>query len=146
MEKGFTVAATIASLVGSPNPTEDPEIGQVKFYRKQWDREDPDVSMTLTEVPSRPCKTEDFNDDEDTKPDALFYSPSKLSKLDLAKFGKTLKCIDAEPFDLLGSFETSKASNLMVTFDLCDPAKRTCKDRDAIDKWMIGKYFFTLEN
>ena len=33
---GFQVAAAVTNYDGDPNSIEDPEIGTVKFYLKQW--------------------------------------------------------------------------------------------------------------
>ena len=56
------------------------------------------------------------------------------------------RCI-AEDFEIAGSFNTDTASNLMVVFELCDPVKRkTCKDEEAIKKYLKQSYIATLEN
>ena len=34
----------------------------------------------------------------------------------------------------------------MVVFELCNKAERTCKDDDAIKKWMEFKYILTVDN
>lgn len=60
-----------------------------------------------------------------------------------------MKCIDEEAIDyaLQGSYNTDKASNLMVVFERCDkdgPIK--CQSDTQISEWLEFKYMLTLEN
>ena len=38
-----------------------------------------------------------------------------------------LTCIE-DPYGVKGDFNSNTADNLMVTFEVCDRTKRTCKD------------------
>ena len=54
-------------------------------------------------------------------------------------------CID-EPYDIFGDFNSRTASNLMVTFELCDESVRKCKPRDQIMDVLANSYMVVLEN
>ena len=41
--------------------------------------------------------------------------------------GYDLRCIE-DPYGVKGDFNSNAADNLMVTFEKCDPKKKTCKD------------------
>ena len=51
----------------------DPEIGEVKFYLKSWGVYDDDDIITFTEVKTRMCNKEDFNDVNGTNKESKFY-------------------------------------------------------------------------
>lgn len=43
-----------------------------------------------------------------------------------------MKCID-EPYQIRGHFDSQTASNLMIVYEVCDPAKMAkCKDPEVI--------------
>ena len=54
-------------------------------------------------------------------------------------------CID-EDFDLYGDFNSETASNLMITFELCDEKVRTCKSRETINEILPFSYMLVIEN
>lgn len=56
-----------------------------------------------------------------------------------------MKCID-EPYEIYGDFNTRTAASLMIVFEKCDPEQRSCKDNEAIEKWMQPMYILTVEN
>ena len=58
-----------------------------------------------------------------------------------------MKCLDEDGTEIFGSYNTDKASNLMVVFEKCDPEKETyCKPKDKIDEWLEFRYVVNLEN
>ena len=62
-----------------------------------------------------------------------FYPVSESAQNVVKKGGYDLRCID-EPFEVKGDFNTNTAANLMVTFELCDSSKRTCKPWSVIEE------------
>ncbi len=76
---GFAVAAAVTSYDGGGEPIEDPSIGTVKFYLKQWGL-DGNPGITFAEVTTRPCKITDFNlKDVDDEADSIFYPVNPVS-------------------------------------------------------------------
>ena len=60
-----------------------------------------------------------------------------------------MKCIDEQDQDyaIQGSYNTDKASNLMVVFERCDKlGPIPCQSDQAISEWLEYKYIVTLEN
>ena len=61
-----------------------------------------------------------------------------------------MKCIDEkQQTDIFGSYNTDKASNLMIVFERCidkDNEIKTCKEDKDIDDWLKYKYIVSLEN
>ena len=51
-DNGFVMAAAITAYDGSPDDITDPEVSEVKFYRKTFDKD----SIEFTELPTVPCK------------------------------------------------------------------------------------------
>ena len=50
-----------------------------------------------------------------------------------------MMCLDEqEGTEIFGSYNTDKASNLMIVFEKCnsEAAAVTCQDDEAIDKWL----------
>ena len=58
---GFAVAAAITAFDGSKVDITDPEVGQIKFYLKQWDVDEPHLSIQFVELENKICQHEDFN-------------------------------------------------------------------------------------
>ena len=81
---GFSIAAGLvgASFSGIELVKDDPTIGQLEIYRKNWepDYENNDLSeIEFPQLESRPCTREDFNDVEGSNESTSFY---KLREID----------------------------------------------------------------
>ena len=61
-------------------------------------------------------------------------------------YGPKMKCLVDPNMDYFGNFDTDKAQNLMIVFEICDKTKRTCKTDTEITEWLRFKYIVTLEN
>ena len=62
------MAAGVTAFDGVTQSIEDPEIGQIKFYLKQWGLEAGNDGITFREVRTRDCEDADFDDE-----DSLFF-------------------------------------------------------------------------
>ena len=91
---------------------------------------------------TRPCKPEDINwgTDPDTK--SKFFPVNPVSIPDLKVYSQKMKCIDEDELEILGNYNTDKASNLMIVFEFCDKEVRTCASDETIAKWLEFKYIF----
>ena len=93
---GFAVAAAITAYDGSKEDITDPEVGQIKFYLKQWDVDEPHFSIRFIELEDKKCQPEDFNfgnvtDEANVSP---FYPVKEESKSDLKFYGpQKMRCI-----------------------------------------------------
>ena len=150
---GFVVAAAITAYDGSTEDITDPEIGEIKFYLKQWDVDDPSFIVNFEELEHKICKPEDFNYQSSEKSASKFYPVRKQSKTDLKAYGPgKMRCIkDLDQLKMWGDFDNNKGSNLMIVFEKCDISKRrllglTCKSETEIEQWMAFKYIVTLQN
>lgn len=54
-------------------------------------------------------------------------------------------CIDDE-YDIYGDFHSQVASNLMITFEVCDESVRTCKSKEYIREAISYSYMIVIEN
>ena len=102
---------------GNEESIEDPEIGIVKFYLKQWGLNDT-PGISFTEVKTRPCREDDFN--WDNNPKSKFFPVNKASIKDMKTYSKKMKCLDETGTEIFGSYNTDKASNIMIVFETCD--------------------------
>jgi len=106
--------------------------------------------INFVELKTRPCLDSDFfsgEDDDEYKPGQFF----KINKnaYDLFHYTNKLKCIDEDIFAIQGSYNSYKASNLMVVFERCDKQTQhthQCHDSQEIDDWLEFKFLVTLEN
>ena len=55
------VAAAVSKFDGSSEDITDPEIGQIKYYLKQYDTNDATYSVNFVELKSRLCEPKDLN-------------------------------------------------------------------------------------
>jgi len=60
-ENSFTVAAAITFYDGSNVDVMDPEVGELKFYLKNWDSTAENSSTKFDELKTRICTREDLN-------------------------------------------------------------------------------------
>ena len=122
---GFMVAAAVTAFDGSSVDIQDPEVGEVKFYLKNWDVDEVNYSLKFTQLKSRICNRDDLNygNSSDESP---FFPISQYNQVELAQYGAgKMRCLDeVENLKLWGDYDTSKASNLMVVFEKCDIKKR----------------------
>ena len=93
--------------------------------------------VSFKELKHRPCTDDDFFKREEGDTNESIYGFYKLSEGTEAvlKDGYNLKCID-EDLSIYGDFNTYTASNLMVTFERCNPKERTCKSKEEIDAYL----------
>ena len=111
---GFAVAAAVTTYDGSPDPIEDPTIGSIKLYVKQWGLQD-NPGIFFAPVKTRPCRITDFEfeNQEDGQGDSesLFYTVNSVSERDLKTYWRKMKCIDelSEDYVIQGSYNTDKA-------------------------------------
>ena len=63
LDDGFKVAAAITAFDGDFSVTEDPTVGEIKFYLKQW-TDDTSLGLWFTELKQRPCTEADFEGDD----------------------------------------------------------------------------------
>ena len=69
---GFQIAAAVTSYDGVVDSIEDPEIGVLRFYLKQWGVNGK-PGITFLEVASRPCTEADFNWDDNRSSASKFF-------------------------------------------------------------------------
>ena len=55
------VAAAVTNFDGSNEDITDPEIGQIKYYLKQYDTNDVSYSVNFVELKTRLCEPRDLN-------------------------------------------------------------------------------------
>ena len=93
----------------------------------------------------RPCTEDDFKS-VNREPSAYgFYTMDGSTEDIVNKSGYDLRCIDEE-FNVRGDFNTNSAENLMITFELCDSTKRTCKAKSVIEEALDFSYILLIEN
>ena len=59
-----------------------------------------------------------------------------------------MTCVD-QKFQIWGDYDSDRAQNLMIVFELCQPDPATgkvCKSKKEIDDFLLGKYIYVLEN
>jgi hypothetical protein len=65
----FLIAAAVTGFDGNPEDITDPEIGELKFYKKQWGS---GIDFGFEEIPNVPCpETEYFYNKEDPEKNAF---------------------------------------------------------------------------
>ena len=154
---GFRVAFGLTAYDSSSDPRElDESFGTLAAYLKIWGEKDA-AGQTLPtyfkRLETRPCNKNDINLDNDENQDKyLFYSPSAEFAKDLNRFYPKLECLVNDDAELQGDYNSEKASQLVIRFEVCIDApntpvlERKCKDLDEIHSWMNRKFILALEN
>ena len=130
---GFQIGAAVTAYDGDSSSIEDPTIGTLEFYIKEYGVSNNNVTF-LQRLSTKPCE---LNTVDGTNLDSSFYpTPQDLEK-DLLTYGPKMKCWNEESLDLFGNFDNSAAKNLLVAFEKCDPEKRNdCKSEEEITEWL----------
>ena len=70
----------------------------LKMYTKTWDNFDEETNgaISFTEVKSKFCQPEDFNNMDGTNEESKFYANDEFAQHEIDRHGHKLKCIDAE--------------------------------------------------
>jgi len=124
----------IIAYDGRGEPLEDPSVGQIRFYIKSWG-ENSFSDDLMSEIETRPCDSQDFNDMEGSNKETNFFATSRLSDLDLKSYGTRLRCIvDRSKLQLWGNYDTTETANLVAAFDRCNNSTSpvTCKSEEEI--------------
>ena len=152
-QDGFMIAAAVTNFDGSNVDITDPEIGEIKFYLKQWDVDVEGYTVSFKEIESKVCTDSDLNDHKGSNSDVSAFNPVELNSVSYVKqYGPgKMRCIkNLDDLQIWGNYDTDTTSNLMVVFEKCDITKRPpgakCKDEGQIEEWMQFKYILTLEN
>ena len=135
-----------------PEPLTD-SYGKLTAYQKVWgevDAQGNSLPTYMRPLKTRPCQADDIDFDEDSSTNRYFFKPASEYASDVKKFYDKLQCLD-ENFDLQGNYNTAKAKQLVLTFEICrdatNSAQRTCHDYEEVIKpWLKRKFLFTLEN
>ena len=131
------MAAAVTNFDGNPEEIEDPEIGEVRFYLKQWGIDENKSGISFKPVMSRPCEEEDFNLGTSLSHESSFFPVDSVSLKDLKSYSAMMKCLDTNSTEIFGSYNTDKASNFMIVFEKCKAEDgRTCKSESKIEHWL----------
>jgi len=111
-----------------------------------------DVLLEFTELPTVPCKdiTSFGKDGEEEKQLFNPLSPDSIEQFNI--YGPKLLCLkNTDDLRIKGNYDSSRAAQLMVIFEKCNPQARAkkglrCKTDAEIDQWLEFKYLFVLEN
>ena len=118
----------------------DPTIGEIKFYLKTWDSDDPELTgVRFQPLEHEMCDTSTFKDEKYSNLSSKFYQVSFLVANDMRTYGHKMRCLTPEAekrLNLLGDYDTGKVANYMVVFEKCSPKERKyeCQDEEAIKK------------
>ena len=80
-----------------------------------------------------------------------FHPMDKTTELIVNESSYHLRCIE-DQYDIKGDFNSNVASNLMVTFQICDPdnpentGATKCKSKEKIDEALTASYILLIEN
>ena len=144
------LGAAVTAYDGSSEDITDPEIGEVKFIRKQWG----DKPFGFEEIPTVPCRDTDYfgPSGEGDLEDAAFLPIKNEMKETYKTYGSKLLCPkDLDDIEIKGNYDTEVAVNLMIVFEKCDPVLRVksglkCKTEKQIEEWLLFKYILIIEN
>ena len=78
-DMNFNVAFAITYYDGNPNSIEDPDIGEMKAYYRQYGFKDM-KGVKNVEIPTRPCTMADFGISSENKFDQDYYEEIKEDK------------------------------------------------------------------
>ena len=146
-EKNFAVAAAVwygsEYVEKNPDTFPDEEIGELKFILKSWGNASGDLEFK--ELTHRKCTNADFVNPSGGQSEYGFFEMDDTTKDIVIESGYDLRCIDV-PYGVKGDFNSNAADNLMVTYELCDRSKRTCKAESVIEEALKYSYILMVEN
>ena len=123
-ENQFMIAAGLSAYDGGKNEDEiDPRYGELKFIVKTWGQGITGADgMAWRQIPTRPCKREDFNyqDDDEEQEQSYFFKLQDKKKIELSVYGRRLMCPRSlQQLTIYGTFDSAETANLMIAFEKC---------------------------
>ena len=85
----------ITAYDSNREPIEDPSIGQLKPYYKNWGIKESN-GVDFEELPTRNCTEAEFHINGKSKSDSFFFKPHSNNAGDLSFYYKHLKCLDVD--------------------------------------------------
>ena len=79
--------------------------------------------LKFTDIPSRPCQRNDFIGSSEMEGETSaygFHPMDEATRTIVLESSYHLRCIE-DQYEIKGDFNSNAASNLMVTFEICDP-------------------------
>ncbi len=86
------VAAAVTNFDGSNVDITDPEIGEIKFYLKQWNVDVDGYSLNFLEIESKVCTDADLNDENGSNSDDSAFYPVEKAVLRTSKSMEPARC------------------------------------------------------
>ena len=77
--------------------------------------------------------------------DTTIFPPNKNIAGSLKTWKNRFKCMDDKNISLWGDYNTEKAQNLMVMFEMCE-GRADCKSEEEIRDWLKQKFIVLLYN
>jgi len=99
------------------------------------------LATYMKPLATRPCNRDDFSYDSDgSSGSGKLFPPAKEYQNDVNRFKDKLRCID-EQYDIQGNYNTAKARQLVLTFEVCrdpvDAPTKFCHDyATVIEPWL----------
>ena len=147
-----------AAITGHYEPMMEipPEIGDLKFYRKQWAQSE---ALWLTELEWEFCDRGDFQYGDIVSTDPKFFKTIN-SAYDLDTYVPSMRCLKntQENLNIWGNYNSGEAGAIMIVFEKCDSEKiasnlvakakniTACESEENIEKWAKGRYLIVNEN
>ena len=66
-------------------------------------------------------------------------------KKEVNTYKKKFKCVNSDDLNVWGDYNSAKAQQVTVRFNMCEN-KPICKTKDEIIDWLSGKYIVILYN
>ena len=141
-QNNFFFAAALTKFDKNQTITEEERYGKLTIEQYGWGNEEEGYQYGTTEVPNRYCSDKDLG--YERTEDTLIHPIFNRSQEEVDNYRYKFKCIDEDKLSIWGDYNSAKAMQLAVKFQMCEGAG--CESEEEIKKWLSGKYVVLLYN
>ena len=152
-EEGLFIAAALTEYDDNTEVIEDKQFGELVIEHYGWGYEGA-LGTKSTSLKEHYCSDAELGLASQAETDSTgssIYPIFESSKKEVQTWKKKFKCIPREDLIIWGDYNSAKAQQISVKFEMCDDTKErfkgvTCKEKEEIQKWLQRKFIILLYN
>ena len=135
-DDGLFIAAALTEYGPGTEIIEKKEYGELVIEQYGWG-DSGELGVKTTPLDMHYCSDAELGLDEDAEADSSTYPIFESSKKEVVTWKKKFKCIPRKDLVIWGDYNSAKAQQISVKFEMCDDTKErfagiTCKSKAEI--------------
>ena len=149
-DDGMFIAAALTEYDSNTDIIEDKKYGELVIQHYGWGYEG-ELGVKQTPLDTHYCSDAELGFAADAEVDSSIYPIFESSKKEVETWKKKFKCIPRKDIVIWGDYNSAKAQQIAVKFEMCDSTKErfagvTCESQQDIQNWLKRKFIIILYN